>query len=163
MNIAAICNHEDIHMGYSTSSDNVFTFVAPEANILIVDDNAINLTVVRGLLEPLRMKIDTAASGKEALEMISQNRYNIIFMDHMMPEMDGIETFHAIRKMYGEYYKTVPIVALTANAISGAREMFLKEGFQDYVAKPIEVSQLERVLKKYLPPNTIQGIDNGNS
>ena len=150
MNIAAICNHEDIHMGYSTSSDNVFTFVAPEANILIVDDNAINLTVVRGLLEPLRMKIDTAASGKEALEMISQNRYNIIFMDHMMPEMDGIETTHIIREKFKDY-DTVPIIALTANAVDGASEMFLLEGMNDFVAKPIELNVIVGKLERWLP------------
>lgn len=150
MNIAAICNHEDIHMGYSTSSDNVFTFIAPEANILIVDDNAINLTVVRGLLEPLRMKIDTAASGKEALEMISQNHYNIIFMDHMMPEMDGIETTHIIREKFRNY-DTVPIIALTANAVDGASEMFLLEGMNDFVAKPIELNVIVGKLERWLP------------
>ena len=138
-------------------------FVAPAAKVLVVDDNLMNLRVIERLLSTYKLQLEKVQSGGAALEILREKQFDLIFMDHMMPEMDGIETFHAIRKMYGEYYKTVPIVALTANAISGAREMFLKEGFQDYVAKPIEVSQLERVLKKYLPPNTIQGIDNGNS
>ena len=138
-------------------------FVAPNAKVLVVDDNLMNLRVIERLLSTYKLQLEKVQSGGAALEILREKQFDLIFMDHMMPEMDGIETFHAIRKMYGEYYKKVPIVALTANAISGAREMFLKEGFQDYVAKPIEVAQLERVLKKFLPENTIQGIDEVHS
>ena len=96
------------------------------------------------------MKIDTAASGREALEMISKNHYDIIFMDHMMPEMDGIETTHAIREKFRNY-DTVPIIALTANAVDGASEMFLLEGMNDFVAKPIELNVIVGKLERWLP------------
>lgn len=126
LNIAAILNGDDINTGFGYSAKDDFDFIAPDAEILIVDDNAINLTVAEGLLEPLRMKISTATSGKEAVEMISEKKYDLIFMDHMMPEIDGVETTHLIRRFHKEY-DDVPIIALTANAISGMKEMFIRK------------------------------------
>lgn len=126
-------------------------FVAVDSQILIVDDNAMNLQVAVGLLKPLKMRMETASSGYEAIEMVKKKDYDIIFMDHMMPEMDGVETTKKIRQLQGDKYQTVPIVALTANAVSGVKEMFLEEGLNDFVAKPIEMKEIVKVLKKWLP------------
>ena len=130
-------------------------FTTQDAHVLVVDDNRMNLRVVKEMLKIYNIKVTTAISGKDALEKIISEDYDFVFMDHMMPEMDGVETFHRIRNNVGAYYKKVPIVALTANAVAGAREMMLKEGFNDFLAKPIERSVLERVLKRNLPPNKI--------
>ncbi len=127
------------------------SFVAPEANILVVDDNAVNLKVASGLMEPYKFNIDTALSGFEAIKLVQNKRYDIVFMDHMMPEMDGIDTSIAIRKLDGDYYKNLPIVALTANAVVGARELFIKEGLSDFLSKPIELAKLNEVLMHWLP------------
>ena len=118
--------------------------------VLIVDDNLINLTIADKLLEPYKLVTELASSGKEALEKIKNNEYQLIFMDHMMPEMDGVQTTAEIRKLDIPYCKTVPVVALTANAVYGAREELLAAGFCDYVAKPIDVEELENVVRKYL-------------
>ncbi len=126
-------------------------FIAPDSRVLIVDDNILNIRVLEGLLKPYMVQVDTAVSGAEALKKTDSMKYDVIFMDHMMPEMDGIETLKRIRLKPGNYFKNVPIVAVTANAIGGMREVFLNEGFQDFVAKPIEVSVLERVLARVLP------------
>ncbi len=155
LNIASIFNGEDIHTGMGYSGFDDFEFIAPEAEILIVDDNAINLTVAEGLLKPLQMKIDTATSGKETISMISQKKYDLIFMDHMMPEVDGVETTHIIRRFY-ENYADVPIIALTANAVAGTKEMFLEEGMNDFVAKPIEMRNILSKLRNWLPKEKIQ-------
>lgn len=126
-------------------------FTAPAARVLIVDDNVMNLKVASGLLRPYQMQLFMAESGYQALEMLKKEEYDLIFMDHMMPDLDGVETTHQIRSLPGDYYKKVPVVALTANAVNGAREMFLRESFQDFVPKPIEIKTLERVLKRWIP------------
>ena len=131
-------------------------FVLPKVSVLIVDDNHMNLKVASGLLRPYQMEIVTADSGKAALELMSRRRFDLVFMDHMMPEMDGVETLKRIRALDNEYCKTVPVVALTANAVSGARDMFLQEGFCDMVAKPVEMSLVERVLQRFLPEELIE-------
>lgn len=131
-----------------------FSFTAPEAHILIVDDNAVNLTVAKGLLEPLKMRVDTAASAAQAIEAMQKNKYDLIFMDHMMPEVDGVETTHIIRRLMPEYDE-VPIIALTANAIAGTRELFIAEGMNDFVAKPIDTKDITAKLKKWLPHEKI--------
>jgi PAS domain S-box-containing protein len=130
----------------------VVRFTAPEARILIVDDILTNLKVAQGLLMPYQMKIDISETGQGAVDLAKQQRYDIIFMDHMMPGMDGIEAAAEIRKMEGDYYKQVPIIALTANAIAGMREMFLEKGFNDYLAKPVELSRLNEIIEKWIPP-----------
>lgn len=157
LNLAMIFNHEDLHAMYNTSNDIDIDFIAPDAEILIVDDNAVNLTVAEGLLEPLKMKVDTALSGKDAIGKISVNHYDIIFMDHMMPEVDGVETTHIIRRFHTEY-DDVPIIALTANAVNGIKERFCAEGMNDFVAKPIELRVLISKVKQWLPKEKIQKI-----
>jgi CheY-like chemotaxis protein len=124
-------------------------FIAPEAKILVVDDIESNLEVARGLLGLYQIKIDTAAGGKEAIEKARKTAYDIIFMDHMMPGMDGIEAAAAIRALG---IQDVPIVALTANAISGMREMFLENGFNDYLSKPIDIHSLDEIMARWVPP-----------
>jgi len=140
------------------SDDDIFSFVAPEAKILIVDDNPINLTVAKGLMEPLNMQVDTATGAKECVALIQNKKYNIIFMDHMMPGVDGIETTHIIRRMYTSY-EDVPIIALTANATGGAQEMFLAEGMNDFVAKPIETKKIVAKIRQWLPDHLIVPVD----
>ena len=130
-------------------------FYAPSAVILVVDDNELNLTVARGLLNLFKIEIDTAPSGKEALKLVAEKDYDIVFMDHMMPEMDGIETTQEIRKLSGKY-EQLTIIALTANAIVGARKMFLDNGLNDFISKPIEVNELRKIIKTYLPSEKIQ-------
>lgn len=126
-------------------------FVAPTAKILVVDDNLMNLKVVEGLLRKYRIKIVTATSGEEALNLIDSRDYDFVFMDHMMPGMDGVECFHHIRSKPGVYFAQVPIIALTANAIAGSREMFLSEGFNEFVAKPIDTALLNDILQRFIP------------
>ncbi|MDR2103533.1 MAG: response regulator [Treponema sp.] len=130
---------------------NLVRFTAPGARILIVDDIMTNLKVAQGLLMPYQMQVDITESGAGALELIKEHFYDIIFMDHMMPVMDGIEVTGIIRKMEGEYFRQVPIIALTANAIAGMRETFLQCGFNDYLAKPVEISKLNELMEKWIP------------
>jgi signal transduction histidine kinase/CheY-like chemotaxis protein/HPt (histidine-containing phosphotransfer) domain-containing protein len=161
-NIAAILKHEDLNANNYDDADDDFQFIAPDASILIVDDNAINLTVAEGLLQPLEMNIDTALSGEEAIGKISAKHYDIIFMDHMMPELDGVETTHIIRRFHDEY-NDVPIIALTANAVDGTKDMFLQEGMNDFVAKPIEVGVIVSKIKKWLPPEKIKRVNSSQA
>jgi signal transduction histidine kinase/FixJ family two-component response regulator/HPt (histidine-containing phosphotransfer) domain-containing protein len=154
LNLAMILNGETL-LAEDDNVDKRFEFIAPEAEVLIVDDNAVNLTVAEGLLEPLKMKIDTAISGKAAVDKITKRHYDIVFMDHMMPELDGVETTHIIRRFHPEY-NDVPIIALTANAVDGTKEMFCREGMNDFVAKPIELRILVSKVKQWLPPEKIQ-------
>ncbi len=130
-------------------------FTAPQAQVLIVDDNMLNLKVAQGLMKPYEMNIDTASGGMQALDMIKQKKYDLIFMDHLMPEMDGIETHREIRLLEMDYAQKIPVIALTANAVSDARDLFITEGFQDFVSKPIQSNVLKDVLLKWLPPQLI--------
>lgn len=127
-----------------------FSFTAPDAHVLIVDDNPINLSVASGIIEPLGMHVDTANGAAETIEKVKKLRYDMIFMDHMMPEVDGVETTHIIRRLVAGY-ENVPIIALTANAMGGTKEMFLREGMNDFVAKPIEVTEMVAMVRKWLP------------
>lgn len=154
LNIAMVLNGEELHFDDDTD-EKEFDFIAPDAKILIVDDNAVNLTVAEGLLEPLKMEVETVTGGKEAIEMISKVHYDIVFMDHMMPELDGVETTHIIRRFHPEY-NDVPIIALTANAVEGTKEMFCREGMNDFVAKPIELRMLAAKVRQWLPVEKIQ-------
>ena len=150
VSIAMALNNEEFHMGSEDSGTFEFDFTAPEAEVLIVDDNAINLTVAEGLLEPLKMKISSALSGMDAIDQIGKKKFDLIFMDHMMPEMDGVETTRVIRRLHPDY-NDVPIIALTANAVGGTKEMFLSEGMNDFVPKPIEVQVIISKVKQWLP------------
>ena len=130
-------------------------FIAPDADILVVDDNAVNRKVFRSLLKDTRMRIDEADSGEECLKKVVNKKYDLIFLDHMMPGMDGIETFHAFPEQQGNVNLETPVIALTANAVNGAKEMFLQNGFDDFFAKPIVYEKLEKLLRKYLTQNKI--------
>ncbi|MGN0141018.1 MAG: histidine kinase N-terminal 7TM domain-containing protein [Roseburia sp.] len=149
LNFCQIINHEMPDARQVTEDYQSFT--APDASILIVDDNEMNLKVAVGLLRPLQIQIDTAESGKRALQMIQGKKYHMIFMDHMMPVMDGIETTQRLRAMEGDYYRNVPVVALTANAVIDAREKFTQAGMDDFVAKPIEMKEICKCIRKWLP------------
>jgi CheY-like chemotaxis protein/HPt (histidine-containing phosphotransfer) domain-containing protein len=125
----------------------------PDTKVLVVDDSAGNITVAVGLLAKHNIVPDIASSGMQAIEMITTNKYDLVFMDHMMPEMDGIVTTVHIREkgVNDPYYKNLPIVALTANAVSGMKEKFLENGFVDFLSKPIEVRNLNAILDKWIP------------
>ena len=140
------------------SDDDIFSFVAPEAKVLIVDDNPINLTVAKGLMQPLNMQVDIATGAQECVSLIQSKKYNLIFMDHMMPGVDGIETTHIIRRMYTSY-ADVPIIALTANATAGAQEMSIADGMNDFVAKPIETKKIVSKVREWLPDHLILPVD----
>lgn len=126
-----------------------------DVSVLIVDDNDTNLQVAKGLLGTYNMYIDTASSGFEAIELVKKNEYDLIFMDHMMPKMDGIETTKIIRKLNIPYAKKVPIIALTANAIIGARERFIENGFNEFIAKPIEYAKLNQLVTRFIKKKSI--------
>ena len=155
MTIAAIYNNEILNQFDNQPSDEYYDFTAETAKILVVDDNSLNLTVAKGLLEPLNMQVETATSGNEAVEKISETMYDLILMDHMMPEIDGIETTHIIRRFHPEYDR-VPIIALTANAVGDVKSMFIKEGMNDFVAKPIEVRVLVTKIRQWLPKGKVK-------
>jgi signal transduction histidine kinase/CheY-like chemotaxis protein len=127
-------------------------FTAPEARVLIVDDISTNLNVARGLLSPYKMDVTTCTSGKEAIDLVRNTMYDMVFMDHMMSEMDGVEATVEIRSISGDYFKTLPIIALTANAVTGMKEMFLTNGFSDYISKPIEIVKMDAMIAKWIPP-----------
>ncbi|MBR5337888.1 MAG: response regulator [Lachnospiraceae bacterium] len=134
-------------------------FHAPDARILVVDDTEMNLTVIQSLLKKTGIRIDTAPSGRNALALAEDNAYDAIFIDHMMPDMDGIETLKHIRET--GLNREVPAVALTANAISGAREMYLKAGFTDYLSKPVDGERLEKLLYGLLPGDKLMDPETG--
>lgn len=156
LSVAAVLNNERLAAGINDRRSSSIRFVAPKARVLVVDDNEINLKVAMGLMRPYHMQVVTADSGREAVSLLRSKDFHLVFMDHMMPELDGIETTALIRQMNGEYYKNLPIVALTANAVNGVREMFINSGLNDYIAKPIELSALDRVLKTWLPKELIK-------
>ncbi|MGN0327516.1 MAG: ATP-binding protein [Lachnospira sp.] len=140
----------------NTSGGDVQSVLAPDARILVVDDVEMNLRVVQGLLKATQIQIDTAMSGEECLKLVSKKQYDIIFLDHMMPDMDGIETLRRIRDMADSPNEKTPIIMLTANAIIGAKEEYLQAGFQDYLTKPIREEELQGMLVKFLREELIQ-------
>ncbi len=143
-----------LHNGSKQSS-----FTAPEGRVLVVDDNAMNLTVFKALLKRTKLQVTTAESGMQCLEYVQKQKFHIIFMDHMMPKMDGIETLHEIEKLAARNdfpNKDTPVIALTANAVSGAREMYLAEGFAEFLTKPINAEHMEQTICKYLPEGLVQ-------
>ena len=131
-------------------------FTCPGVRALAVDDEEMNLVVAKGVLGSYGMQVDTCLNGKAAIECCLKDSYDIIFLDHMMPGFDGVETLRHIRELNNGKYKDLPVIALTANTISGAREMFRNEGFSEFIPKPIERSVLERVLRRTLPQGCIQ-------
>jgi CheY-like chemotaxis protein len=155
LSIANVLNGKEDSKSYfnSTASNNGIRFTIPQARLLVVDDIATNLKVAEGLLSPYQAKIDTCLSGEDAIELVKRHNYDLILMDHMMPVMDGIEATAAIRAWEAERNPEhpVPIVALTANAISGMREMFIEKGFNDFLAKPVDISKLDEILSIWIP------------
>lgn len=137
-------------------------FIAPKAKILIVDDVQMNLDAACALLEQLQMEIHTAQSAKEAIRKVTENHYDLVLMDHMMPEMDGIVATEKIRDLASEtqdpYYAQLPIIALSANAMVGMKESFLQAGMQDFISKPIEINALNATIKKWLPKEIVQSV-----
>ena len=131
------------------------SFIAPDAEILVVDDNEMNLIVAVNLLKATQIKVDTALSGMICLKKLEKHHYDLIFMDQMMPSLDGIQTLKMALAMDNNLSKDAPIIALTANAISGARERLISEGFTDYLSKPIDIKLMEQMLMKYLPAEKV--------
>ncbi len=125
------------------------------ARALVVDDNSINRKVTQGLLEPYGFTVDLAASAEEGIRCINRTRYDIVFMDHMMPGMDGAEATRIIRENGDPYYKQLPIIALSANAVEGVRDMFIQCGMNDYLPKPVEIGPLEDMIEKWLPKEMV--------
>ena len=152
LNFCQVVSGEQI---ISEEEKEILCFVAPDAKILVVDDHEMNLKVVRGLLAPLQVQIDTAESGKIAIEKVKKKEYDMVFMDHMMPGMDGVETMHEIRKLEGEYFKELPIIALSANATTEAQEYFRENGFYDFVPKPIKLKEICGCIRRWLPLGTV--------
>ena len=148
----------------STSDDDKLSFLAPDAKILVVDDVTMNLKVVEGLLKATKIQIDTAVSGSECLECVKTTPYQMIFLDHMMPEMDGLETLEHMKNLADNPNAQTPVIMLTANAIVGAKEEYIEAGFTDYLTKPIRETELLEMILKYLPEELVcenggQGIE----
>ena len=133
----------------------VLTFYAPDARVLVVDDVELNLKVVVGLLKETQVQIDTVLSGRECLELVKKKQYDIIFLDHMMPGMDGVETLQRMKRLTGSLNRKTPVIALTANAIMGAREEYIEAGFTDYLTKPLVEAELMEMMQKYLPEEIV--------
>ena len=153
LNFCQIVNGEVLQV---EKDDEVNCFTAPDAKILLVDDHEMNLKVAKGLLEPLQLQVETAEDGKMALEMIQKECYDLVLMDHMMPIMDGVEATKTVKELEGEYYKTLPIIALSANATVEARELFRQNGFVDFVPKPIKIKELYGCIRKWLPAEKLR-------
>ncbi len=130
-------------------------YKCPDANILLVDDNEMNRVVTKGLLSPLGLSVDEAKDGQVAVDMVKDIRYDLVLMDHMMPVMDGVEATKTIRSMQGDYYKNLPIIALSANALDEVKELFLSCGMNAYLMKPVNTAELFEKLKAYLTPELI--------
>ena len=132
------------------------SFLAPDAKLLVVDDNAVNRRVLRNLLKETQIQVSEAGGGAECLRLVQGNHYDLIFLDHMMPEMDGVETLHRMRALSEFPCKDTPVVVLTANAVTGAKEEYLKEGFDDFLSKPIVPDKLESMIRKMLPEELLR-------
>ncbi|MGN0153309.1 MAG: ATP-binding protein [Lachnospiraceae bacterium] len=133
--------------------------ICPGIRVLVVDDEPMNLIVAEGIFKTYQMIVKTAESGWKAIELCEKEEFDLIFLDHMMPEMDGVETLKQLRRIYTNENRVFTVIAFTANAVSGAREMFLREGFDEFVSKPIEPLEMERVLRKVLPKASIAFVD----
>ncbi len=152
--VVRILNEEEDDTPHYESEGYSISFTAPDARILIVDDNSINITIAEGLLAPIKMNIDSALSGAEAIEKIDKNDYDIVLMDHMMPEMDGVEATRIIRAKKGS--DNPVIIALSANVVEQARNLFIEAGMNDFVAKPIDIKDITAKIRKWLPAEMIK-------
>ena len=169
LSIANLLNDESGDFEYVETDEHTARFAAPDAKVLVVDDIHTNLIVAEGLLAPYKMEVLLCKSGAEAIAELSSQDFDLVFMDHRMPDMDGIETTQRLRAMGGTepYYRDIPIIALTANAIAGTREMFLENGFNDYLSKPMDIVKLNLVLERWIPRvkqnKTAEGVRGNNS
>nr|MCR5279342.1 response regulator [Lachnospiraceae bacterium] len=154
-------DHQKEASGEENSSNHseIYTYRTPDARFLVVDDNRLNLLVAKRFLDGLEGQIETAGSGEEALLKMKQEKYDIIFMDHMMPGQDGLETYEKAQKDPNNLNKSTPMIMMTANALKGVREEYLKAGFADYISKPVEIRELLRLVKRHLPATKINGTD----
>ena len=148
--------HETYRKSLSQRKKYQQAFTAPDVKILVVDDTAMNLTVIKGLLKQTKIQIDTASSGYECLNLVRKKKYDVIFLDHKMPGLDGIETLQEMKKLQDNLNEDTPKISLTANAISGAKEHYISAGFNDYLTKPIDSIKLEKLLMDYLPADKIK-------
>ena len=162
--IADFLNGVSYYSSANPAGSNTAIRVAPEARILSVDDVDTNLVVLEGLLKPYKVQVQSCSSGMEAIETLKANTFDMVFMDHMMPEMDGIEATRRIRALTGYYphLKKLPIIALSANAVIGAGEMFLKNGMDDFLSKPIDLAGLHYMLEKWIPKDKWEEQINSN-
>ena len=153
ISIANMLNGISGNFMYNETNELAVRFTSPQAKVLIVDDINTNLKVAEGLLIPYKMIIETSKNGMDAIEKVKKTQYDIIFMDHKMPEMDGVEATIHIRSLgkNDPYYSNVPIIALTANAVAGTKEMFLENGFNDFISKPIDIVKMNSILEKWIP------------
>jgi len=153
LSIASILNRVPDMYSYEYTEKTTTRFTAPDINVLVVDDIATNLKVANGLLLPYEMNVDLRINGYEAIAAIREKRYDLVFMDHRMPGIDGVETTRQIRELGNgdDYFSDVPIIALTANAVSGMKEMFLSNGFNEFMSKPIDLAKLNSVLERFIP------------
>lgn len=147
-----------VNLNYSAGAEHEYhhSFEAPEAKILAVDDLPVNLLVIANLLKETRIKIDTAGSGRECMDKCSQQKYDLILMDHMMPEMDGVQTFEKLHGDKSSPNFETPVIMLTANALAGMREQYMDVGFADYVSKPVRGAKLEEAIRRNLPESLIK-------
>ncbi|MCL2218791.1 MAG: ATP-binding protein [Chitinispirillia bacterium] len=149
--VANILNGTADSYTYSDNRVKTHRFTAPKARVLVVDDIMTNLKVAEGLMKPYDMQLDFCTSGAKAIRFVEENRYDMVFMDHMMPEMDGVEATKRIRALSGDWHQQMPVIALTANAVSGMRENFLNSGFNDFISKPIDTVKLNSILERWIP------------
>lgn len=133
--------------------------ICPGVRVLVVDDEPMNLMVAEGIFKDYQMSVTTVESGRKAIKLCEKEDFDLIFLDHMMPEMDGVETLKQLRRIHTDSNRVFTVIAFTANAVSGAREMFLREGFDEFVSKPVEPLELERILRKMLPQSLISFVD----
>ena len=151
ISVANILNGVADNFSYNENMSSSAKFIAPEAKVLVVDDIETNLAVAEGLMAPYKTQLQICTSGFKAIELVQAEDFDLIFMDHMMPEMDGVEAVAKIRGLADEKYRTLPIIALTANAVSGTKEMFLSNGFNDFLSKPIDIIKMNSILESWIP------------
>jgi len=155
--VSSVKDSTNNSMSSAAHGSSIAGFTIPQARLLIVDDFPTNLKVAQGLLSPYKAIVDTCLTGEEAVKLIKQNDYDIVFMDHMMPDMDGIEATALVRNWENEQLssaangKKLPVIALTANAMIGMREMFMEKGFNDFLTKPIDVFKLNEIIDRWIP------------
>lgn len=148
--------HPDIHISENSGQVRKHAlFTAPGMRLLVVDDTPMNLQVIAGLLKRTKIHIDVAVNGAECIEKFGQEHYDMVFLDYRMPQMNGIETLSVLREKYPDRFEKTPVISLTASAVSGDKEKMIKAGFTDYLSKPVNVEEMERMMIKYLPPDSV--------